>query len=368
MSFFKEQNFLCAQVRDNYMEILTANLPAAAVAFMSRHVDLNDNRDTVLLETGSPLNFSHIHSDSNPLGPEVGAIINIKKVNDAQYINKLFEATNLKLNNGGIYIGRAETSVARRSRIIKKYLFPFNYIYYCLDFLLKRIFPKVPVLKKIYFLITGGRNRVLSEIEIYGRLNCCGFTVLESTMINNLLYFVAEKIKEPAYDHQATYGPLIKLNRVGRGGKIIKVYKLRTMFAYSEYLQEIIYKQNSLDEGGKFKNDPRISTIGIFLRKCWLDELPMVYNMIKGEVKIVGVRPLSKHYYSLYPDSLQQLRIKTKPGLIPPFYADMPKTLAEIVISEERYLQEYLEKPMRTDMKYFYKAMYNIIIRKARSK
>lgn len=368
MSFFKEQNFPCIRVQDNYMEILTDILPAAAVNLISKHVDLNNNRDTVLLETGSPLNFGHIHSDSNPLGPEVSVIINIKKVNDAQYINKLFEATNLKLNYGGIYIGRAETSLSRRSRIIKKYLFPFNYIYYCLDFLLKRISPKVPGLKKIYFLITNGRNRVLSEIEIYGRLNCCGFSLLESVMINNLLYFVAEKIKEPAYDHHATYGPLIKLNRIGLGGKIIKVYKLRTMFAYSEYLQEIIYKQNKLDEGGKFKNDPRISTIGVFLRKCWLDELPMVYNLIKGQIKIVGVRPLSKHYYSLYPASLQQLRIKTKPGLIPPFYADMPKTLDDIILSEERYLQEYLKNPMRTDMKYFYKAMYNILIRKARSK
>ncbi|RYZ96559.1 MAG: hypothetical protein EOP47_23630, partial [Sphingobacteriaceae bacterium] len=240
--------------------------------------------------------------------------------------------------------------------------------FYIVDFILKRVFPKVPGLKKLYFLITNGRNRALSEIEIYGRLNCCGFTLVDSKLINNLLYFVAIKIKAPAYDHHATYGPLIRLNRVGQNGNIIRVYKLRTMFAYSEYLQETIYKQQSLQEGGKFKNDPRISTIGAIFRKCWLDELPMIYNMLTGEIKIVGVRPLSQHYYSLYPERVQQLRIKTKPGLIPPFYADMPKTLDEIVASEERYIHQYLKKPFQTDIKYFFKATYNILIKQARSK
>jgi len=50
----------------------------------------------------------------------------------------------------------------------------------------------------------------------------------------------------------------------------------------------------------------------------------MFYNLLKGEMKLVGVRPLTEHYFSLYRKKLQELRAKTKPGLIPPFYLDMP--------------------------------------------
>jgi len=69
----------------------------------------------------------------------------------------------------------------------------------------------------------------------------------------------------------------------------------------------------------------------------------------------------------LYSDELKEKRVKHKPGLIPPFYADMPKTLPEIIESELRYLNEYEKHPLRTDLKYFFKAWENIIFKKARS-
>ena len=59
--------------------------------------------------------------------------------------------------------------------------------------------------------------------------------------------------------------------------------------------------------------------------------------------------------------------MKTKPGLIPPFYADMPKTLEEIMASEMRYLEAYEKHPFRTDIRYFFKAMWNILFKGARS-
>lgn len=106
---------------------------------------------------------------------------------------------------------------------------------------------------------------------------------------------------------------------------------------------------------------------GSFLRKYWLDELPMFINFFKGEMKLVGVRPLSLHYFNLYPEGLQMLRIRTKPGLIPPFYADLPKTMEEIQASEQRYLEQYNKHPIRTDLKYLGKVFINIAIRGARS-
>jgi hypothetical protein len=72
-------------------------------------------------------------------------------------------------------------------------------------------------------------------------------------------------------------------------------------------------------------------------------------------------------YLSLYTDELKEMRKKIKPGLIPPYYADLPKTLAEICDSEKRYIEAYIEKPVKTQWIYFWKTFSNIIIKGARS-
>jgi hypothetical protein len=82
---------------------------------------------------------------------------------------------------------------------------------------------------------------------------------------------------------------------------------------------------------------------------------------------LVGVRAISKHYYNLYPKELQQMRINFKPGLIPPYYADLPKSFDEIVESELRYLQKKKEKPILTNLLYLGKAFMNIFFSGARS-
>ncbi len=296
-----------------------------------------------------------------------GCIVNLHRINDIQYINKFFEAVNSKIETGALFIGRAETASLRKKRILKKYFFPLNYIIYIIDFIFKRIFPKIPILKRIYFLFTGGQNRLLSRAETLGRLYSCGFEVVEECYLNDYLYFVVRKKSEPHYPATPTYGPLIRLNRIGKGGKLIKVYKMRTMHPYAEYLQPYIYAINDLQEGGKFKDDFRVTTLGKIMRKVWLDELPMLINILKGDMKIVGVRPLSKHYYSLYSKELQEKRIKFRPGLVPPFYADMPKTMEEIMESELKYLDAYAKSPFTTDFKYFIAAWKNILFKRARS-
>jgi lipopolysaccharide/colanic/teichoic acid biosynthesis glycosyltransferase len=93
----------------------------------------------------------------------------------------------------------------------------------------------------------------------------------------------------------------------------------------------------------------------------------MFFNLLKGEMKLVGVRPLSEHYFSLYTQELQTARVKTKPGLIPPFYVDMPVSLKEIMASEMKYLKAYEERPLYTDFSYFFKSIYNILVKRARS-
>ena len=295
------------------------------------------------------------------------SIINLKRVNDIQYLNKFFEAINHKLPDKGLYFGLGETKNQRKKRILAKFPPVLNWIAYFFDFILKRLFPKFKPTKKIYFLLTRGNNRVLTKAEILGRLYSCGFEIVDDRVLNGRFIFTARKIKEPAFDMDPTYGPFVKLRRIGKDGELLNVYKLRTMHPFAEYLQDYMHKKNDLAEGGKIKDDFRVSTLGKFFRMFWLDELPMIMNWFIRDLKLVGVRPLSEHYFNLYDKDLQELRIKTKPGLIPPFYADLPKTLEEIQDSERRYLEAYFKHPFRTDWRYFWKAIKNILFKKVRS-
>jgi lipopolysaccharide/colanic/teichoic acid biosynthesis glycosyltransferase len=94
----------------------------------------------------------------------------------------------------------------------------------------------------------------------------------------------------------------------------------------------------------------------------------MFINLIRREIKLVGVRPLSKQYFDLYKEEVRERRTKYKPGLIPPFYADMPSDLEEIQASEMKYLDLYDRHPHLTDFTYFWKSWWNILFRYARSK
>jgi hypothetical protein len=333
----------------------------AVYRFIEAQVDTEHN-NSLLVSTSTRFNIDNQPDDYYT------AIINLRRINDIQRINKFFESVNAKLPTGGTFIGCVETNMLVKKRILKRYPPLLNYLVYCLFFVWKRMFPKLPFTKKFYFFITRRRNRALSKAETFGRLYSCGFEVTDDELIGGAQYFAARRIQEPAFDYSPTYGPFIRLKRIGKKGRIIYVYKMRTMHPYSEYIQQYVYDNNELQEGGKFKNDFRVTTLGRIMRRFWLDELPMLFNLLRGDLKIVGVRPLSRHYYELYDEDLRNKRIKTRPGLIPPFYADMPKTLEEIQESEHRYLDAYLKRPFITDCRYIWKAGYNIVFKRARSK
>lgn len=303
----------------------------------------------------------------NNLPGNIRNIINTHKVNDFRYINKFFEAINNKLIMGGMFIGSVETFDERKRRKLQKFPYLISYPYYFLDFILKRFFPKFSLTKKIYFALTKGVNRTLSLAETFGRLIACGFQIVHYEEINNRLYFISKKVQKPIYDPVPSYGFLCRLKRIGKDGKIIKVYKFRTMHPFAEYLQEYVYNNNHTQKNGKFKNDFRVTSWGRILRKFWIDEIPMLINFVKGDLKLFGVRPLSSHYFNLYRGSFRQKRLKYKPGLVPPFYVDLPKSLDEIMDSEEKYLNAYEKNPLMTDIKYFSEALYNILFKKARS-
>jgi len=111
-------------------------------------------------------------------------------------------------------------------------------------------------------------------------------------------------------------GPIIfKQTRVGKDGKKFDMYKFRSMVSNAEELKKKLLDQN--EAGGpafKIKNDPRITKVGKFIRKTSLDELPQLFNVLKGDMSLVGPRPPLPEEVAQY-TSYEKQRLKVSPGL-----------------------------------------------------
>ena len=297
---------------------------------------------------------------------EATVLLSEEHLNAIRHLNQYLRSANAKLKEDGYFVCFFDTSQKRRAQIFSRHTRIVAYFLYFFDFIWHRVFSKLRLTRRFYYLCTKKVRKVFPRPEVLGRLYYCGFEVVSEQYVHDRYCVIAQKKRAP-YDSSHSYGLFIKLRRIGKDGKMFNVYKLRTMYAYSEFLQTYIYENNDLDVGGKFADDYRVTEWGRVLRKLWLDEFQMILNLIKGQMKLVGVRPLSQQYYSLYDEDLQQLRIKVKPGLLPPFYADMPETLDEIQDSERLYLKAYLKHPLRTDWHYFWGIVKNILFKGKRS-
>lgn len=110
-------------------------------------------------------------------------------------------------------------------------------------------------------------------------------------------------------------GPFYKQIRVGRHGKEFYMYKFRTMRANADQMLKELQELNEMDGPVfKIKNDPRITRIGKFLRKLSLDELMQFFNVLKGDMTLVGPRPPLPGEVEYYTD-YQRLRLLVTPGL-----------------------------------------------------
>jgi exopolysaccharide biosynthesis polyprenyl glycosylphosphotransferase len=114
-----------------------------------------------------------------------------------------------------------------------------------------------------------------------------------------------------------SHGPaLFAQDRVGYNKRIFRMYKFRTMVIDAEREQERLEARNEMD-GPVFKiqNDPRITRVGRWLRKTSLDELPQLYNVIRGDMSLVGPRPLPLRDYNGFTKDWQRRRFSVRPGL-----------------------------------------------------
>lgn len=136
------------------------------------------------------------------------------------------------------------------------------------------------------------------------------FSSIALILLSPIFLFIALLVKA------TSDGPVFfAQERVGLRGRKFKLYKFRTMVTNAEQLLEKLREKNEMD-GPTFKltDDPRITPIGKFLRKSGLDELPQLFNVVKGEMSLIGPRPPIEAEVRQY-ERWQLRRLSVKPGI-----------------------------------------------------
>ena len=169
---------------------------------------------------------------------------------------------------------------------------------------------------------------------------------------------------------------LYKQKRIGQNGKSFLLYKFRTMNAQSsddihqEHYEKLSKKETiepSLTPSKpiRIENDDRITNIGNFLRKTSLDELPNLINVLRGEMSIVGPRPLVKYESDLYGD-YQKIRNTVKPGItgLAQIQGRLDLSLQERLYWDLEYVKT---RSIFVDVKIIFLTFYYVVTRKGAS-
>lgn len=362
-SFINSSVVESSRVDKNEMQFENLQKHSEVFTVLDTILDLRsfDTQRSLIINSDEPNEISLSQPESYQL------VANLHVLNDQKHVNKHILDIKDAMVPGGVFVGALLPHHYRYKRFLKENSFWIANFKYSIDFIWKRVLPKLPITREIYEAFSSEKDRAISLAEGLGRLVYCGFKILDLVAVDDVVYFAAVKNGSFKPVKKFFYSPIFKMKRIGKNGKLIYVYKLRTMYPYSEFIQDFVYNHNKLESGGKFKDDFRVPIWGSLFRKFWIDELPMLINLVKGDLKFFGVRPISEQYLSLYSPEHQERRKKFKPGMVPPFYADLPNSIEEIELSEKRYLDNFEKNPVKTDIRYFIKAVNNILFKKKRS-
>jgi len=143
-------------------------------------------------------------------------------------------------------------------------------------------------------------------------------------------------------------GPVFYLSRrVGKDGKIIKCWKFRTMRLNAEHELQSLLKENphlkkEWQTFFKLKNDPRVTSIGKILRKTSLDELPQFWNVLKGDLSVVGPRPFLIEEIEKYVGHRKKKILSIRPGITGIWQTSGRNllTFEERLLLEEKYVDQ----------------------------
>lgn len=162
--------------------------------------------------------------------------------------------------------------------------------------------------------ISLDRKSVLSSGKLYWvgrRFQDVLFSALALIVLSPLLAMTAAII----YIDDPRGSPIFTQTRIGRDGKPCKLYKFRSVYMDAEDRLAELKEENEMDEPVlKIKNDLRITRVGHVIRKCSIDELPQLWNILKGDMSIIGPRPALPSEVEQYTE-YQRQRLYVTPGL-----------------------------------------------------
>jgi lipopolysaccharide/colanic/teichoic acid biosynthesis glycosyltransferase len=152
-----------------------------------------------------------------------------------------------------------------------------------------------------------------------------------------LILAVAIKLDSP--------GPVFfTQERLGRGSRPFRIYKFRSMVTGAARLAPNVSPTH----------DPRVTRVGRFLRRSFIDELPQLFNVLRGEMSLVGPRPETPEYIGLYSEAERRV-LSAKPGMTGPSqiaYTNEAEILAAAADPETFYLETILHDRVRLDLEY----------------
>lgn len=155
--------------------------------------------------------------------------------------------------------------------------------------------------------------------------------------------------------------PIFSQIRIGKNGKAFRFYKFRSMVVNAEDLLARLQNQNEMSGPAfKMKNDPRVTKVGRFIRKTSLDELPQLWNVLKGDMSLVGPRPPLPNEVEQYTEE-QKKRLSVTPGLtcywqVQPSRNDLD--FGEWFELDMKYLRE---RSMKTDIKIIFQTILVVL-------
>ena len=157
-------------------------------------------------------------------------------------------------------------------------------------------------------------------------------------------------------------GPVIFAHkRIGKNGKKFNMYKFRSMYENAEEMIENFNEEQKREwqENFKLENDPRITKVGKFLRKTSLDELPQIINIIKGDLSIIGPRPIVDEELEKYGENKEKF-LSITPGLTGYWQANgRSNTTYEERMQMELY---YIDnQSLWLDIKIFFKTIVSVL-------
>jgi exopolysaccharide biosynthesis polyprenyl glycosylphosphotransferase len=197
----------------------------------------------------------------------------------------------------------------------KKYIQKFTNLGLTVSYYLKETFGNIPGFASLESSLSSPIITFHPTPPNYGQL-FIKYTLDRIVAATAILLFLPIFIIIAILIKSTSKGPVIyKHPRVGLNGKIFNMLKFRTMFENADELKESLYLLNKMDKiVFKVKNDPRITKIGRFLRRFSLDELPQLFNVLKGDMSLVGPRPPLFEEIKKYED-WQRKRLSMKTGL-----------------------------------------------------